>query len=41
MSNRGVFPQTLRGLSMKVTTHLHQVPRLRMSGGESPLLHMA
>ena len=37
---RGPFPRGLDGRSVKLTTHLHLMPKLRMYGTISPLPHM-
>jgi hypothetical protein len=37
MGTRGFFPGGYSGPGLKLTTHLHIVPRSRMYGGISPL----
>jgi hypothetical protein len=39
--HRGVFSHKQRGWAMRLTTHLHLVPRLRMSGNVRPLTRYA
>lgn len=39
--NRGIFSHKKRSQAMRLTTHLHLVPRLRMSGNVRPLTQYA